>query len=206
VLDRITGEFISGEKYVQRMTWATGLDAKGRPIEAKGARWKDSAVMTYPGVFGGHNWQPMSFSPLTKLVYIPGQERSSSYAPDLNYQYKPGAFNTANGRGPGGRGPAPEPEGAENQPKITTDGFLLASDPAAQKERWRLTGPGVGGYTGGGGTLVTRGNLVFHGNAAYDATSGQKLLGDGDGYPDCYTDYIHARREAIRVGDRPPRS
>jgi quinohemoprotein ethanol dehydrogenase len=86
VLDRITGEFISGEKYVQRMTWATGLDAKGRPTEAKGARWKDSPVMTYPGVYGGHNWLPMSFSPLTKLVYIPGQERSSSYEPDPNYQ------------------------------------------------------------------------------------------------------------------------
>ena len=43
-----------------------------------------------------------------------------------------------------------------------------------QKERWRVTGPTVGGYTGGG-TLVTGGNLVFHGNAAYDATTGEKL-------------------------------
>jgi len=174
VLDRITGEFISGEKYVKRMTWATGLDAKGRPIEAKGARWKDSPVMTYPGVFGGHNWQPMSFSPLTKLVYIPGQERSSSYAPEANYQYKPGAFNTANALGGGANGPAPEPEGADKQPKAS-GGFLLAWDPVTQKERWRITGPGVGGYDGGGGTLVTSGNLVFHGNAAYDATTGQKL-------------------------------
>jgi glucose dehydrogenase len=38
VLDRITGEFIAGDKYVKRVTWATGLDSKGRPIEAKGAR------------------------------------------------------------------------------------------------------------------------------------------------------------------------
>jgi quinohemoprotein ethanol dehydrogenase len=174
VLDRITGEFISGQKYVQRMTWATGLDAKGRPIEAKGARWKDSAVMTYPGVFGGHNWQPMSFSPLTKLVYIPGQERHSAYEPDPSYQYKPNANNTANKRGGAAAGTAREPEGAEKQPQLTTDGFLLAWDPITQKERWRVTGPGVGGYTGGG-TLVTGGNLVFHGNAAYDATTGQKL-------------------------------
>lgn len=174
VLDRITGEFISGEKFVKRMTWATGLDAKGRPIEAKGARWTDSPVMTYPGVFGGHNWQPMSFSPLTKLVYIPGQERSSSYAPDPHYQYKPGAYNTASARSGITGGPAPEPEGADQQPQAS-GGFLLAWDPVTQKERWRLTGPGVGGYDGGGGTLVTGGNLVFHGNAAYDATTGQKL-------------------------------
>ena len=39
VLDRLTGEFISGEKYAKRVTWATGLDKKGRPIEAKGARF-----------------------------------------------------------------------------------------------------------------------------------------------------------------------
>jgi quinohemoprotein ethanol dehydrogenase len=116
--------------------------------------------MTWPGVFGGHNWQPMSYSPLTKLVYIPGQERSSTYG----------------GRGGrGGNGPVSEPEGAENQPVVTTDGFLLAWDPVTQKERWRLTGPGVGGYTDGGGTLVTAGNLVFHGNAAYHAETGEKL-------------------------------
>jgi len=130
--------------------------------------------MTYPGVYGGHNWQPMSFSPLTKLVYIPGQERHSAYEPDPSYQYKANANNTANKRGGAAGGTAREPEGAENQPQLTTDGFLLAWDPITQKERWRVTGPGVGGYTGGG-TLVTGGNLVFHGNAAYDATTGQRL-------------------------------
>lgn len=174
VLDRITGEFISGEKYVQRMTWATGLDAKGRPIEAKGARWIDSAVMTWPGIFGGHNWQPMSFSPLTKLVYIPGQERKSAYEPDPDYEYKPNSNNNSSKRGGGGGGTAPEPEGADKQPQVTTDGFLLAWDPVTQKERWRLTDSSVGGYIGGG-TLVTGGNLVFHGNAAYDANTGAKL-------------------------------
>ncbi len=34
VLDRATGEFISGKPYVSGITWATGLDPKtGRPIE-----------------------------------------------------------------------------------------------------------------------------------------------------------------------------
>ena len=32
----------------------------------------------------------------------------------------------------------------------------------------------MGGYTGGG-TLVTGGNLVFHGNGAYNASTGEKL-------------------------------
>ena len=40
VIDRITGEFISGAPSTRkRVTWATGLDKNGRPIEAKGARY-----------------------------------------------------------------------------------------------------------------------------------------------------------------------
>src|ERR1700734_3497783 len=76
MLDRITGEFISGDKYAKRVTWATGLDKNGHPIEAKGARFDKQPILLSPGPLGAHNWQPMSFSPLTGLVYIPGQESS----------------------------------------------------------------------------------------------------------------------------------
>jgi PQQ-dependent dehydrogenase (methanol/ethanol family) len=179
VLDRITGEFISGEKFVKRMTWATGLDKKGRPIEAKGARYTTQAVMTYPGNGGAHNWQPMSFSPITKLVYLPGNEAGSTYTPDQNYKFAPGFWNTGAGVGrrppdspfvapPKPEGPTPQPEGAENQPEVR-GGFLVAWDPTTQKERWRLT-MGVGGPT-----LTTAGNLVFQGGKAYNAETGEKL-------------------------------
>src|ERR1700722_13663160 len=89
VLDRITGEFISGDKYVKRVTWATGLDKKGRPIEAKGARYTTESVSLSPGPGGGHNWQPMAFNPITGLVYIPGQESSGVYTPDPNFAFNP---------------------------------------------------------------------------------------------------------------------
>ena len=49
VLDRITGEFISGAKYAKRVTWATGLDKNGHPIEAKGARFDTEPVLLSPG-------------------------------------------------------------------------------------------------------------------------------------------------------------
>jgi hypothetical protein len=68
-------------------------------------------------------------------------------------------------------GPVPEPEGAENQPKVT-GGFLVAWDPKTQKERWRITG--VGGFNGGG-TLATAGNVLFQGATAYNAATGDKL-------------------------------
>jgi quinohemoprotein ethanol dehydrogenase len=205
VLDRITGEFISGDKYAKRVTWATGLDGKGRPIEAKGNRASlDQAVIISPGPGGGHNWQPMSYSPLTGLVYIPGQESSYTYRIDPNFQYVRGIRNLGMQGGLGPRlpngqtaapatepaavAPAREPEGAENQPQAS-GGFLLAWDPKTQKERWRLTG--AGGTNGGGGTLATAGNLVFHGPVAYNAETGEKLwatdLGGANVTPISYT-------------------
>jgi quinohemoprotein ethanol dehydrogenase len=190
VFDRITGEFISGDKYVKRVTWATGLDKNGRPIEAEGARFKDEPVLLSPGPGGAHNWQPMSFNPANGLVYIPGQESSGTYVPDPNFVFRYGYRNLGMAMGlPGqrrpdgqltpGPGPAPatppraakEPAGAENQPKAT-GGFLLAWDPVNRKERWRITN--AGGF-GGGGTLATAGNLVFHGSIAYNAETGEKL-------------------------------
>jgi len=191
MLDRITGEFISGAKYAKRVTWATGLDQNGHPIEAKGARFDKEAILLSPGPLGAHNWQPMSFSPLTGLVYIPGQESNSIYNPDPNFQYTPGYWNTGltlgrrpplpNGQTPAGRprGSVAEPEGADQQPKASGR-FLLAWDPIAEKERWRIVdnGPRIAGtYAAviGGGTLATAGNLVFQGAAAFNAQTGEKL-------------------------------
>ncbi|MGC4081557.1 MAG: PQQ-dependent dehydrogenase, methanol/ethanol family [Vicinamibacterales bacterium] len=190
MLDRITGEFIAGDKFARRVTWATGLDKNGHPIEAKGARFDKEPILLSPGPLGAHNWQPMSFSPKTGLLYIPGEETASVYAPDPNFQYERGYWNTGMlvGRRPNATpgqaparpaGPVKEPEGADQQPKATGR-FLLAWDPVANKERWRIIdeSPGVRGpYAAafGGGTLATAGNLVFQGAAAYDARTGKKL-------------------------------
>jgi quinohemoprotein ethanol dehydrogenase len=184
VLDRITGEFIHASPFVKRLTWATGFDAKGRPIEARNARPITSPVIVSPGPAGAANWQAMSYSPLTKLAYLPGQEGSFAYSPLVGdeFKYTPGGLNTGmvglNGAFTkmGGGGAAAnmsphEPEGAENQPKAQ-GGFLVAWDPAANQERWRVAD--LGGL-GGGGTVATAGNLVFHGSIAYNATTGEKL-------------------------------
>jgi quinohemoprotein ethanol dehydrogenase len=185
VLDRVNGEFISGNKYAQRVTWATGLDAKGRPIEAKGARYGLEPTLISPGNGGAHNWQAMAFSPLTGLVYIPGTESSAAYARDPNFVYTPGNQNAGmstiqrpkDDQGkviPGiiPKRPIKEPEGAENQP-AATGGFLAAWDPTTNTARWRLTA--VGGFMRGGSTLVTAGNILFHNSIAYNAETGEKL-------------------------------
>jgi quinohemoprotein ethanol dehydrogenase len=126
----------------------------------------------------------MSFSPLTKLAYLPGQEGSFTFRSldSSEFTFKPGGLNTGviGLNGPfnkmGGQGAAAqlsphEPAGAENQPKAS-GGFLVAWDPIANKEKWRVNN--LGGL-GGGGTVATAGNLVFHGSTAYHAETGQKL-------------------------------
>jgi PQQ-dependent dehydrogenase (methanol/ethanol family) len=175
VLDRATGEFISGKAY-GAVTWATGLDEKGRPIEAPGARWAslDKTFAGAPGPNGFHNWHPMSFDPQTGLVYIPRVNAGFFYAGvDKNYKILPSvpsmgidAAKTSMSEDPAARKAARE----------ATTGSLVAWDPVAQKAVWTVEHP----MAWNGGVLSTAGGLVFQGNAegnfvAYDAKTGAKL-------------------------------
>jgi quinohemoprotein ethanol dehydrogenase len=95
VLDRVTGEFISGQPYA-RVTWAKGLNEEtGRPIVNKESYYGSDSIAIAPGAGGGHNWSPMSFNPATGLVYIPTTTTSTTtFAVDPNFEYKPGRSNT----------------------------------------------------------------------------------------------------------------
>lgn len=165
VLDRATGELISAEAYVT-VTWAKGVDKKtGRPIEAVGTRYKDAPIGMQPGPLGGHNWQPMSFNPQTGLVYIPAQETMFGYGQEAGFKFKDRGWNTGI-----------DFAIVKDPPTALPTGHLLAWDPVAQKERWRI--PYIVMWNGG--TLTTAGNLVFQGTAdgrfvAYSADKGAKL-------------------------------
>ena len=47
-----------------------------------------------PGPIGGHNWQPMSYSPTTGHVYLPAREGAFFYmaADHTTFQSRPGVF------------------------------------------------------------------------------------------------------------------
>jgi quinohemoprotein ethanol dehydrogenase len=165
VLDRATVELISAEPFVIP-TWAKEVDKKtGRPVENPGVRYKDSLTIVKPGAFGAHNWQPMSFNPQTGLVYIPAQDAFFAYSQDKTFKYLPGGWNTGN-----------DFSLLKVAPPFVPTGHLLAWDPVAQKERWRVAYNSIWN----GGTLTTAGNLVFQGTAdgrfvAYSADKGEKL-------------------------------
>jgi len=73
VLDAATGELLSAKAYTD-VNWNTGVDMQtGRPIEVPDARPNitNKPFNLVAGPAGGHAWQSMSYSPVTKLVYIP---------------------------------------------------------------------------------------------------------------------------------------
>jgi len=195
VLDRITGEFISAQPFA-KVNWAKGIDPKtGRPIENGGARYNLEPVTIFPSAGGAHNWAPMSFNPVTGLMYIPTSTNSSwTFARTEKYELDP--EHTSNGLVK----PMPKPRpndlpfiGPEPVEGAGSRGALVAWDPVAQQFRWRA--PGGGGI--GGGTVTTAGNLVFQAIndgrlMAYSADKGEKLweiqtgLGSGMGPPITY--------------------
>ena len=174
VLDRTTGELLSAKPYTA-VSWATGIDLKsGRPIENPQARYAGGkGAPVAPGPSGGHTWHSMSFSPLTKLVYVPVQDAGFLYKSEEHFQQKALGFNVGIDFAAAGLPQQPEIKKAILN---ATKGHLSAWDPVQQKEIWRVDRPTVAN----GGTLCTAGNLVFEGTAqgnleAYRADNGQKL-------------------------------
>ncbi len=175
VIDRLNGQFISGQPFSQ-VTWAKGLNEEtGRPIVNPEARYGVDAITISPGGGGAHNWSPMSFNPAAGLVYIPTSVANSfTYAMDPNFTPKPG--NTTGTVRPVPTPARPAPPAIGPTPLEGVRGALVAWDPVAQQMRWRV--PGGGGI--GGGTVSTAGNLVFQSIndgrlLAYSADKGEKL-------------------------------
>jgi PQQ-dependent dehydrogenase (methanol/ethanol family) len=168
VLDRATGKLLSAHNFVP-VNWASHIDpVTGRPVEIEANLYDErEPKIIWPAHYGAHNWHPMSYSPLTGLVYIPAQETSWAYSKTTVFQPRKMAWNLGND--PQARAP---PAGAHPPRK----GYLLAWNPRTQSEAWRIEHDGVWN----GGVLTTAGNLLVQGNAQgqfviYRANDGGKL-------------------------------
>ena len=171
VLDRESGKLISAEKYIP-LNWATHVDLEtGRPVEVPGARYEANYKVIFPSSWGGHNWHPMSYSPLTGLVYIPLLGGPEAFANAGNFAFVPNHLNLGTD--------------AQTIAQVTADEFaehpeirvrVSAWDPVSQREVFRIDS----GSAWNAGVLSTAGNLLFQGEAsgefaAYDATNGEQL-------------------------------
>ncbi|WP_417225588.1 PQQ-dependent methanol/ethanol family dehydrogenase [Amphritea sp.] len=170
VLNRTNGDFIRGFPFVDEITWAKGLDQKGRPVYDDNYRpgnptadkdgKKGSVVRAVPAFLGGKNWMPMAYSQQTELFYVPSNE----WAMDI--WNEPTAYK---------KGAAYLGAGFTIKPlKESHIGVLRAMDPKTGKEVWRYQN-----YAPlWGGVLTTAGNLVFIGTPegylkGFDAKTGE---------------------------------
>ncbi|HET9983378.1 MAG TPA: methanol/ethanol family PQQ-dependent dehydrogenase [Longimicrobiales bacterium] len=163
-LDRVTGEVLVAEPYGP-VNWAKGVDLKtGRPIEDPTKRTKQGQNTTdiCPSAMGFKDQQPASYSPKTKLFYVPTNNLCMEYeGVEVSYTagvpYVGAIVKTV--PGPGGH-----------------RGALIAWDATTGKKVWANNEK----WSAWSGTLNTGGDIVFYGTMdgwfkAVSPTTGQEL-------------------------------
>jgi alcohol dehydrogenase (cytochrome c) len=160
LLDRETGEFLSGTAYAKQ-TWAKGLDDKGRPVVIPGSEPSVEGTLVWPSLQGATNWFSPSYNAARGLFYVAVREMGSYYYKG-EAEYKPGTFFAG-----GGNRPFP-PDKNPGPPRPL--------HPATGKRKWefRLKSPPWAGV------LATAGGVVFGGSNegnffALDAETGAPL-------------------------------
>jgi alcohol dehydrogenase (cytochrome c) len=162
VLDRVTGEFLSGVPFVEQ-NWAEGLSATGRPIVTKETITQGGRLLK-PGVPGGMNWQPAAFDQQKGLIFVPAVESASVFTksdPDKMVRGRTGLLLGSSG---------------------TTVGPLInlvrALDVTTGAIKWEYRAPNNGSLEHSG-LLATAGGLVFGLSSGVlfvlDTATGQEL-------------------------------
>jgi len=162
-LDARTGKFISGSAYMP-MEWATGLDAKGRPVfKREGQYWLNSnkSYMQLPSGLGAHGWEALAFDPKSQTVFIPAMSVPTLVTDDPTSVL-------------GGQSFAPIMRSADG--KYETYGETVAWDVRKNSVKWRTRSP----MPTNGGLLHTAGGLVFQGTGdgrlqVFDDATGEIL-------------------------------
>ena len=176
VLDRASGQFVSGDPYVD-VNWADGLDDNGRPIETP----QPLGSPTFPGPLGGTNWYSPSYSPATGMFYVSAWEAYGTGFEPREEEYQAGRVFIGGRMKPTGVAGAPSLPGLRRGPinNWTSDagrGAVKAIDPATGEVAWQFDMTDVTTS----GLLTTASGLLFSGGRegyfhALDATDGRLL-------------------------------
>jgi len=170
LLERATGKLLAANTFV-KVTWAERIDmATGRPVwtEVTKAALEGKNVQVWPSLAGGKNWHPMSYSPVSKLLYM----NTTAFG----WDYQPLPREEVANLKPG------QPHYGVKRPFVFLyddphgRGYLRAIDPLTGQSKWAVPfqSPNFSG------TLVTAGGLVFTGRLtgefmAVDADTGTIL-------------------------------
>ncbi len=173
VLDRTTGEFLRGAPF-SRVTWATGLDAKGRPMVDASKMPTREGVQVYPGVQGSTNWYSSSYSLSTKLFYIPTWANYWSIYTKFPIEYEAGQRFT--GGAPRSEVPGLRRNLINTRAEVDGSGAITAIDPLTGEKKWEFPMTDVTDA----GVLTTASDVLFAGGRegyfyALDARTGKQL-------------------------------
>jgi alcohol dehydrogenase (cytochrome c) len=163
-LDRSTGEFLAATRFVEKLNWATRIDAKGRPIRTE-VKPTPEGTKICPGYGGATNWFSPSYNGSTGLMYFMALEQCQTYfSAPVPQRFEPGKefYST----------------GVKHVSGETFQKLLVAYDVGRSAVVWKYpqTGPGHSS----GGTMTTAGGVVFFGDdaqsfEAVDARDGKPL-------------------------------
>jgi alcohol dehydrogenase (cytochrome c) len=162
VLDRTNGKFLSATPFVEKLNWARGIDAAGRPVLTE-VKPTAEGTRVCPGYAGATNWFAPSYSESTHSVYFMALEQCETYF------FKPQAFQEGQGY---------YSTGVKRIPGENSQKLLVAFNLDAGSIAWKYSQ--VGGGRSSAGTMATAGDLVFFGDdagsfEAVDAQSGKPL-------------------------------
>jgi glucose dehydrogenase len=163
-VDRTTGEVISADPYAA-ITTSNGVDHNNGALKYNPAKEPVAGKVIHdicPGAPGAKDWQPSSWSPRTKLLYIPHQNICQD-AGTYEVSYIAGTPYV----------------GEDVKMKAGPGGFrgeLAAWDPVARRKVWSIKEM----FPVWSGTVATAGDVVFYGTMdgyfkAVDAKTGDPL-------------------------------
>jgi len=151
VLDRVTGQFISGKAFAKQ-TWARGLDDKGRPIVIPNTDPTPEGNYVCPDAAGAANWGAPSFDAGLNLFFVSVREACATYM-RVTKSPVPGEGYTGGGQ--------------EIDPKVGTPGAVRALEATTGTVKWNYplhTGSSATGVIATGGGVVfassADGNLI----------------------------------------------
>jgi alcohol dehydrogenase (cytochrome c) len=141
-------KFLSAVRFAEKLNWATGIDAQGRPIRT-GVQPSEGGTRTCPGFSGATNWFSPSYNPLTGLFYFLADEDCSVYL------LKPQTFS---------EGRTYYSTGARHNSADHEQKILLAYSLEGDKPAWRYAQ--AGSEHSSAGVMSTAGGVLFFGDNA----------------------------------------
>jgi alcohol dehydrogenase (cytochrome c) len=169
--ERASGQTVFAKPYVDNINWTAGIDQKtGKPIDydpskdiqvysGKMNQTPDSPTKKLcPSMSGGNNYWPASYSPKTRMLYIPSNASCNEVTLDTSAAKKGNWFGAA----------------FKHIERNETD--LVVADPFSGEIRKRVRVS----YPNNSGALTTAGGLVFTGFTdgslmAYDDSTMEQL-------------------------------